>query len=128
MLGRNVRTRVDAVRNALEPHRQQPRRLPDHRSRRRDPAGVSVLLGPGPDAGTFPGGAGIGNVDGQSYPYCVTGELGAGEQCLITVGRPETAPLGSAVYTSVNLSYADGAGPVSPSVHREVVGHGPLPP
>jgi hypothetical protein len=92
------------------------------------PLGSPFYWGSGPDAGTFPGGAGTGNVDGESYPYCATGALGAGEQCLITVGCPETAPLGSAVYTSVNLSYADGAGPVSPSVSRDVIGHGPLPP
>ena len=92
------------------------------------PLGSSFYWGSGPDAGRFPGGAGTGTVDGQSYPYCTSGALGAGEQCLITVGCPEAAPLGSAVYTSVNLSYADEAGPVSPSAQRDVVGHGPLPP
>ena len=92
------------------------------------PLGSAFYWGSGPDAGAFPGGAGIGSVDGESYPYCATGTLGAGEQCLITLGCPETALLGSAVYTSVNLSYADEAGPVSPNAGRGVIGHGPLPP
>ena len=32
------------------------------------------------------------------------------------------------IYTSVNLSYADETGPVSPTVSRDIIGRGPLPP
>ncbi len=78
------------------------------------PLGPGAQWGFGPDAGTFPGGTGMGSINGQSYEYCTSGALAPGQQCLISV---------SGIYEgAVSLAYADAMGPLTPNASRNVTG------
>jgi len=74
--------------------------------------------GPGGDAGSFPGGTGLGNMGGQNYEYCTTQTLGVGQQCMITVAVPCNDS--GAEVGAVNLAYADATGSVSPNANRNI--------
>jgi hypothetical protein len=74
--------------------------------------------GPGGDAGSFPGGTGLGSMADQSYEYCTAQTLGAGQQCMITIAVPCNES-GTEV-GAVNLAYADATGSVSPNANRNI--------
>ena len=82
------------------------------------PLGAPVIWGPGPDAGVFPGGTGMGTLDSQTYAYCTSQTLAPAAQCLLTLSL---ASGGDAGITSVSLAYSDANGPVLPNANREVL-------
>jgi hypothetical protein len=82
------------------------------------PLGAGLQWGPGGDAGSFPGGTGMGSMNGQNYQYCTTQTLGAGQQCMITVVVP-CSGTGTEV-AAVNLAYSDASGTISPNANRNI--------
>jgi hypothetical protein len=84
------------------------------------PLGSGLQWGPGGDAGSFPGGTGMGSMGGQNYEYCTTQTLGAGQQCMITVVVPCVYGAAAPGVGAANLAYSDSSGPVSPNANRNI--------
>ena len=78
----------------------------------------------GGDGGAFPGGTGVGSVNGENYDYCTTQALGAGQRCMVTVRFVPTTD-GGPFTTAVNLAASDASGTVTPNANRNIQGGRP---
>jgi hypothetical protein len=90
------------------------------------PLAPPFYWGPSGTTDAFPGGTGIGGVDGQYYPYCTSPTLGPGQQCMVTVNLGPVSGCGPWV-GAVNVAYADAEGAVTPNANRNLQGSVPLP-
>jgi hypothetical protein len=79
------------------------------------------------DGGAFPGGAGVGLVEGQSYDHCATQTLGPGQKCVVTVSFSPPTPDGGIYMSAVNLAYSDATGPVTPNANENISGTNAIP-
>ena len=72
--------------------------------------------------GAYPGGSGTitWGAPPTSYPYCSSGTLGVGEQCVVTI---DFSPVATGKFTGVlDLAYSDAMGAVLPNASRRIEG------